>query len=727
MAKLLLLSSSVKTNSHRGYWCSWIIALGLLVLTNVSVFGQSNTREINTQETTQVDATVAEPNIRVTKSGAIVTTGTAAIDLGDIDGRLTIEKGNDAATGLVQSDSVAITLDMQSGTNRSITNYGTISSVTAIENNTSLAGSSLSFINSGSMTGNYLGGSGADLVYLKNGSTTVGNINLGAGNNIFEIHRGVTLTGSITGDGNNLLTLYGNSTITGSLTASSSSSNTLFLDPVAGTKANVTGSVDFDGVITTTLQKTPGKSTYKASQLFAGGGMDLNNSTLTIGSLAGTGTLTTGDKFLVLSATGGVSNAPTTVNPTGLEMLTFGAGHDSNNVYIVVTGREDFADHVNENSRAIASEIDAMIDNHAIASGSVDRVFGELQLGTKADTRRFFAGSHPSQFLSLPVSGIQTTQQMTFGIADRLSVLRERMGRRATYVPNGYYGQSCDDCCSSPREHDVFVRAFGGYHKEDTTSDQLAYRSTSQGIQVGVDRRIGSRAFLGASFGYADISIRIPDTDNTANDLMMRFGGYYTRLFDNETFFDAEVTYGHHDNQLDRYYSIHNVGGRYVGSKYQAHDISSYIGLGRKFVGRDTFYISPLVSAQHIYYRQEAFSEQGAYGLYHFERQGLNSVNLRAAIRIGQERWGGKNLGYEFEAGYNVEVGDNICVKGGLIGGPSDMFTMSRPSATENGFYGAWKLSVRPSDHCQLFGRYLGEGSKGGFSHGAEFGGIWMF
>ena len=755
------------SKSFRSLFLLLFVAVGLSVVMNVAVLAQGNVNEINTSESSAV-ATNTYPNIRVTKDGAVIATTGPAIDLDIYSGYLVIEKGNSAVTGLVKADSgAAITAKISNTASsrdvRSIVNYGTIVGGTGggIDNSASEPGTLLSFINYGTLTGNYIGSTtGVDHVHLMQGSTTQGNINFGiGGNNVFVIGRGVTLNGSISGGVNNTYTLKDNSIITGSLTGGSGD-NLLFLDPAVGTRATVQGAFDFDGTIYTTLQKTPGTNNspnnYLASQLFSGGTMTLTNANIAIAGLADTGTLAKDDKFLVLSSQTPLGTLPSFITPPGMEMLTFDVDKDSNNVYLTVTNRENFADHVSANDTFFASKIDTMIDNHTMASKSLDRVFGELQLGTKANTRQFFASSNPSQFLSLPVSGMQTTQQMTFGIVDRLSGLRERVrhvpnrrpgyvpayglnyepNRGLNYVPNygtaDYYGQNCDASGRSieygcSRNCDVFARVFGGYHKEDMTSNHLGYRSASQGIQIGFDRRVDSQSFLGISFGYADISVDIRNTNNSANDLMMRFGGYYTRLFNNCVFLDAEVTYGHHDNTLDRYYSINTLGGRHVASKYQAHDIASYIGLGRKFVGRETFYLTPLVSAQHIYYRQEAFDERGAYGLYHFERQGLNSVNMRAALRIGQERWGGKNMGFEFEAGYNVELGDDIRIKGGWVGGPSDMFSMSRPSATENGFYGAWKLNVRPSDHCRLFARYLGEGSKGGFSHGAEFGGVWMF
>ena len=716
---------------------------GLLIVANVSLFAQSKVITIDASSglvTATVTATIPEPNIRVTKDGAIIASTGPAIDLESYSGYLIIEKGHSAVTGLVKANSdAAIIANIAATPNRdvrTIVNYGTIEggSGVSIDNSTSDAGTLLSFINYGTLIGNYTGGVGMDNVHLMRGSTTKGNINLGDGNNIFEIGSGVTLIGNVSsGTGNDTFYLRGNSVIDGSLTGGSGN-NILFLDPVAGSRATVQGTFTFDGNIYTTLQKTPGTNNYLASQLFSGGGMNLSNANIVIESLAGTGTLAQNDEFLVLSTQTSLSSTPSFIAPSGLEMLAFDVSNDSNSVYITVTSRENFADHVNASDKFFASNIDAMVDNHTMTSKPFDLVFGELQLGTKANTRQFFASSNPSQFLSLPVSGMQTTQQMTFGIVDRLSGLRER-GRQQphrgpNYMPNyeqiDYYGQN-SDVYGCLRNYDVFARVFGGYHKEDMTSNHLGYRSASQGIQIGFDRQVDSQSFLGISLGYADISVDIRNTNNSANDLMLRFGGYYTRLFSNDVFLDAELTYGHHDNKLDRYYSVNTLGGRHVASKYQAHDIASYIGLGRKFVGRETFYLTPLVSAQHIYYRQEAFDERGTYGLYHFKRQGLNSVNMRAALRIGQERWGGKNMGFEFEAGYNVEIGDDIRVEGGWIGGPSDLFSMSRPSATENGFYGAWKLNVRPSDHCRLFARYHGEGSKGGFSHGAEFGGVWTF
>ena len=748
-ASLLLVAKS-------NYFAKQFIFCHLLtvvvILQTVLLWGQSGERIVDSQETSTISASSIAPNIRVTETGSVVVTGMPAIDLGDISGGMVIEKGNAASTGLVHSDQKAITSTMTAPLSpsdpnkiRNVKNEGTIKGTTGIDNSGSQAKTIFVFHNWGTLTAGanaYIGGAGVDKVFLHQGSTTIGDIKLGENNNVFNIERGVNLVGTLSADnGNNSLNLAAGSTITRNLTTGNGK-NTLQLDsnPLFS-PATIEGDMVFTGDIRTSLIKRSGTGNYNASALFVQGDLTLNpTSTISIDSLNGTGTLTTGDKFLILSSGRGVTGNVSMGTPQLSEMLTFETAKENGDkdVYLRVQSRELFANHVNPADKAFAESIDAMIDNHAMTSTNLDSVFGELQLGSKLDAKRFFNDSNPSQFLTVPVSGIRTTQQMTFSIVDRMAVLRERLGRYKTYVPNYYYGQSCEvddifeyggSCnavCRS-RGRDIFVRGFGGYQKEDATSNQLGHRSTFQGMQVGLDRQIDSRSFFGITAGYSDISIKIHQTDNTADDLMLRFGGYYTRLLQNDMFFDAEVTYGHHSNELSRYYTITNVGGRFVHSKYQAHDISTYVGLGRKFLGCNTFYITPLVSAQHIYYRQEAFDERGPYGLYHFNRQGLNSVNLRAALRIGQERWGGKNIGYEFEAGYNLELGDDIRVKGGWIGGPSNMFTMTRPSASDNSFYGAWKLNIRPSDHCQLFGRYLGEGSKGGFAHGAEFGGIWQF
>ena len=679
---------------------------------------------------------VSDFSVHVTETGDL--DASVPITIHDASGSIRVDHGGkiEGSTSAIES-----TLNLTSPSNRvQVHNYGTIAG--GIDNSASTTGT-FSYYNysGGELKGSYTGGDGADNLYFFEGSTITGpsDIGLGAGNNYILLGKDVCvrdLTSASIGSDATTFVLYGNSAGNPQIQRDFDSgnytmTNILRLSPGdAKSTVYVGGTISFAGNLETTILKVAGTA-GTANDLFisdikaTGGTLFLDE--IRVNPQEGTGTLKVGDQFQIANYGLSVSGTPTVTTTTQSEMLTF--EYIGGSTDIKVAARENFANHANGNlTRQLAQNIDTMIDAGTMPT-QIDRVFGELQFSKKADVAAFFRENDPSANLAFAGAGFRTTQFITQGLTDRMELLRGRHTKKLNPRYNIRLQSECDPIGTggNHRDRDIFVRAFGAYHKEEATSDLLGYDATTSGLQVGYDWRVANRTYFGLSAAFANIDIDINNTNNSGSDFMLRFGGYYTRAFSNGAFFDAELSYGNHDNEYNRHYNS-GLGWRDVHSQFTSHDLSLYMGIGKKISYQSGFYYKPFAAMQYIYYHQPSYAEQGSYGLYQFASKDMSSLMTRFGLKFGRDQFQFNHyLGYELEAGYNLELADNARITGGWAGGQNDLFTLSRGKGHESGFYGSAKLHVRPVDQIELFTRYLAEGSKGGFLHGLECGGQWRF
>ncbi len=743
-----------------GWLLQAISMMAFVFLCRAGMVHGQGTIVIDTIRTSEVTATAENPNVYVTSEGAILNSGSTAVDLGTFGGTLTMEATTE--TSFTDKGKVLgnIFASPTAGKTTTINSYGW----TTGEINTRGAelGSNLYFnhyhtslMMATHAGGVYNGGDGNDHVNIEGETFFQGGIYLGRGTNSLTMGKRV-----FTGSGGLFTDLgvygyekdnpanYGNNTFVFdsngiSVLFSGPGDNQLYISPgdAGGTLyvmdtvgKNIGGKVfDFHGDIYSTIYKEPGTANlpqnFDVSQL----NIDTTLYTAEIDGRVnmtvqqGSGTMKEGAEFQVFhfSDPGNVTKN-IDFNAGTFELAKFEFNDATNS--IILTERTPFYDVAsNRTQRNIATFVDGIIDNGQILPRHVDSIFGEVEFSTRQEAVEFFKLIDPSVYMSFAVEGIRTTQYLTFGSVDRMAFLREGYPefRYRPYRPaNGVFmGQS-----PNKQNASIYARGIGIFHKEDPSDTVAGYRTGSGGIQLGYDKRIasGTAAGITASYVYSDIDLIGAKGDGTTK--MFRIGGYLTRKLSRNRFLDMELTYGYHDNQMYKSYYLQGIGGRYIDVGQQAHDISAYVGYGREISLCRHWKMIPTLSTQYIYYHQPYFEETGTASLFRFEDQDINSLNGRVALRLVNDRKIGQvHFGQAFEAGYNLEFADNATLSGGWIDGLDNFFSFARSRGFASSFYGSYKLRVKPTAHSELFTRYVGEGSQGGFFHGLEVGGQWCF
>jgi hypothetical protein len=611
--------------------------------------------------------------------------------------------------------------------------------------------------------GFYDGGDGNDHVYIEHETFFGGpnpfaesGIYLGRGTNSLTMEQGIftgpggiitnlAVFGYERGNPNN----YGNNTFvfdSNEINAlfSGQGDNSLYISPGNANGAlfidgrpgkQVDGKIfDFHGDIYSTIYKEPG--TANLPENFDVSLLDIDTTLYTAeidGRInmtvqPGTGTMKEGAEFQVFHFTD-PGNVVKNIdfNAGTFELVKFQFDDATNS--IILTDRTPFYDVAsNRTQRNIATFVDGIIDNGQILPRHVDSIFGEVEFSTRAEAIEFFKLIDPSVYLSFAVEGIRTTQYLTFGTVDRMAFLRESYPDLRYQPYRSANGNLILRQSPDKQNASFFARSVGIFHKEDPSDTVAGYRTGSGGIQLGYDKKIasGTAAGITASYVYSDINLIGAKGDGSTE--MFRIGGYLTRKLSRNRFLDLELTYGYHDNEMDKSYYLQGIGGRYIDVGQQAHDISAYVGYGREIALCRHWKMIPTLSTQYIYYHQPYFEETGTASLFRFDGQSINSLNGRVALRLVNDRKiGSFQFGQAFEAGYHLEFADNATLSGGWIDGLDNFFSFARSRGSASSFYGSYKLRVQPTQFSELFTRYVGEGSQGGFFHGLELGGQWCF
>jgi outer membrane autotransporter protein len=197
--------------------------------------------------------------------------------------------------------------------------------------------------------------------------------------------------------------------------------------------------------------------------------------------------------------------------------------------------------------------------------------------------------------------------------------------------------------------------------------------------------------------------------------------GPYASLFNDRWYLDCALTGGFHDNDIGRAVELNGEGYQAQGL-YHANDLSLYLGTGRDYQA-GPYTLSPLVSLQYIYYRQNAFTEINA-DVANLVVDPTDVHSLRSRVgaqltRVGQ--WGCVKIVPEAFAGWAHEYLENDPLEAQLIGGVTPFWINRGGIFRDAGYFGAG-LTVLPGNHCSLFARYNGEFSNGGHFNAVDLG-----
>ncbi len=592
---------------------------------------------------------------------------------------------------------------------------------------------------SGSITGDIDGGAGTNTLNFNvtGGSTFTFNSNILEMATVYVNSGTVRLNGQVAGDVvvASGATLGGNCTLQNSLTNSGAVApgNSIGTITVQGNYTqNAGGRLDIEvsksagGALTNDLLSVAG-----SASLAAGSAIELS-----CGPGSG-GVFTTGDTFQIISA-GALNNAAALTADSAF--LTFSgttAGGQCRTTLNRTAGFASAADTHNNLSMAAALDADAA----AAVTGGHAGLLNQLMFTNAAAFNNSLHQLSPAAYLAVGDACDRTAQYMAESTGGYLRSRRAGQSnvgvlREASFDGDAMFAQAVGSptellgavkYCGYERGYErtemrlpdnvdyarsVWVNPFGVFYGEQTGGDHLGFQSNVAGVQLGIDRQFSENCIFGIGGGYDQMHIDGGDAASSGTTDTFRVGPYAT-WYDDDFYIDGSLTGGFHDNNVGRRAAVNSAAYSTAGS-YRADDVSAYLGVGCDYCfGAAT--LSPLVSLQYIYYRQDDFVEAGADGAtLAVAPRNANSLRSRVGGQLRREyRWGSARITSELLAGWAHEYLADDPLEAQFVGGVSP-FSIDRGGVFRDaGFYGL-NLTLQRRERAVLFTRYNGEYSSGG-------------
>lgn len=622
--------------------------------------------------------------------------------------------------------------------------------------NFAAAGGNYTISGSGSLSivsGNTIGsGSGSNTHTI-----SVNIISNGAGGIIFNGTDNITISSVISGDGGitksgtSTLLLSGNNTYTGDTTLSA---GTLTVDgqivspvTVNGGSLMGTGTIDNNVTINNGGTMAPGNSigttvitgdyvqesgsTYEAEVLRSGGTLtsDLldvtGTATLESGSyinpidLSGPGVINQGDEFTIISADGGTTdNGATLVDYSVL--LTFSGAVVGNDYVLTATTAKDVYTQNNAHLfTAINSDYSSATGDYATVIGVLD---GLNTAGINAAAERLSPLPHASttfmntrlvQDLAFDLSGYLEARRHNKLHMTQFNTLRQSDLLLADASDNPeMLAHAIEETAKRRRKYELdqkvntFIRPFGVFYSQDSTTEFVGYNAEAIGAQFGMDW-LWRDWILGFGGAYSHSRLNYDKSIGDADIDSLRFGPYASYFYD-RFYVDGSFSIGYHMNNTRRDVQFGGID-RTADGHYDAYDFSANVTAGYKFLfGQWT--LIPNVSVDYTRYRHEAFAETDASdaGL-DVEARTQQSLLSRIGIKLHTiTNLYDLKLAPELYVGYAHEFMNEKSLTSNLIGGTTKFSTDVDISRDDSFYYGAG-LSGLLRKNISAFVRYEGE------------------
>jgi outer membrane autotransporter protein len=238
----------------------------------------------------------------------------------------------------------------------------------------------------------------------------------------------------------------------------------------------------------------------------------------------------------------------------------------------------------------------------------------------------------------------------------------------------------------------------------------IGFYANAVGAQLGIDKNYGPNLILGIGGGYSHSFINFKENHGKGDIDSFRVGPYACYFKDN-LFVDTSVSFGYHDNEVERDIKFGTIN-RTADSDYHAYDLSAYIGGGYNFHINE-WTATPTTSFQYICYRRESFEETGA-GAAGLDLDAATSHSLRSKLGVTlstvTELYGMKIVP-ELFAGWAHEFIDDEDIEARFVHGTAK-FTTDVDSDRDDSVYFGAGLSALLKENISAYIRYEGEYSS---------------
>ena len=676
--------------------------------------------------------------------GTTINAGTLQISgvgtLGSSSGAVTISGGVLNLGGTTQTQNGGVTLSggaIQSGTLSSSGNFalqsGTVSAA--------LTGSAaLSKTTSGTVTlsgtNSYTGGTtiGAGTLQIGSGrafGAIIGNV---TDNGTLAFNRSDTVSfagvisgsGAVTQAGAGMVILTGTNTHTGGTTinagtlnvagtvaaVSVTSGGTLVGTGKVGTTSVASGGVLSPGACGATgtltvagnLTLAPGASyvdyfTPTATGLTTISGTAGMNGTLTAN--AASGTYTAGQRYTLITATGGLSGTFTSLTTTNLPAYVTGRlSYDANNVFLNLDANEiapSLGTTASTNQTSITTALDTAVKSGKTPNSGITSLFtlSGANLGTALNQATGDIGAKASQAAGQSFSPF-------FNVLMGRGEANNSIRVAANGVPRGVMPAQLAEGATN-----IWGSIYGGHTAiaADAATGAASLSSGAFGIAGGIEAMFGDELLAGASIGFGHQTFRSGGSSGKSDDVML---GLYGRKNFGQGYVSAALGYGWHDITTRRTVTLSGID--MLSGKFTANDLAGRVEGGYRLALDEQLGLTPFAAFAGDQFHTPAYTETSASG----------SANFALAYTADDSTASHSELGGKLDRDFAVDA-QTLSLEGMLAWAHQ---LNARPSAQAafadlpgSGFV---LLGVKPATDTALLGLGLQMHDTSGLVYGAR-------
>lgn len=553
-------------------------------------------------------------------------------------------------------------------------------------------------------------------------------------------------TGIVTKTGANLLVMSGANTYTGSTNLDVGEirvEGSLVSDVTIGTAGLLsgtgsTGSVTNDGLLRPGVDGIGELSVKGYAQNAAGtleidindGGtvpgtnndhLDVAGPAAVLGTLsvnAAPGSYTTGTQYVILTASGGVTGAFTTITDN-LSLFDVSAIYNINDVTIELQRMLALRDvGLTANQQAVGGTLDAIA---LTATGDLQTMINDLGAASTVDQQRALSQLSGEGYGTAQTIGIQSGIQFQNSVTDRLTNNGNFLTSAGGSLVSADLAEE-DVWLVSARDQTQrrgWLQGFGTSAQISGDGNAAGSGYRQGGVAVGLDLGSDETGVVGISNGNSFLSFG-QDNGSFGNMNSHHFGLYGVRQMD-PLYVLGSTSYGYSDMDMTR-----TVPGGTVQGSPVAHQIGAYAETGLSLDG-SMVRIQPLVALQYQLFSQQSFSETGGPGALNVASQQANSLRTHLGARMSfselQDSSGRLWTPYVHARWVAELLDDDRLVNASIIGAPAggSFVTAGNGLGRHFAVIGTG-VNLELTDHWSLFSNYDLQAGGGLTSHSGSGG-----
>ena len=613
-------------------------------------------------------------------------------------------------TGSAHIKASATGIDTGAG-NDTIVNAGTITATTVV-NGVSSPGTAIN------------AGAGDDVVKLSNGSVTNGNIDLGSGNNQLVLEGTPVISGTVL-DGSSGLALVFNAagSYGGALPGVSATKNGpgTFTLPALNRMQRIevnqgTLKIDSDYAFL-------GEGTFQAQvngngscgQFYVNGRAALDG---TIKIVRGGGTYVNGTTFDVLTASSGIEAGTAfsrVESPDDTRLIKFHTEQLSDRVRVKADVASFTTVAGTPNQMAVARTLDRILPR---TTGDLNLLLGKIQALGDGQFASAFATMSPAVYAGYSASTLNSVQQYTNVLQDRMAALRaadlwpEQNAGASSGEPVrlAYAGKGLSDLLDASeaeraRSSGLWLRGFSQKGNQNATEDAGGFDYRLAGTTIGWDHRWANGFSAGASLGAVRNTVNV-DSNVSQGDIDSTMGSIYAGYFDRRLYVNGVLSAGrnkydtHRTNTLDQstITSAHNGDVRSAAAA-----VGGYVPLG-------AWWLEPFATVQFTRLKEDGFSETGS-GALDIPARTTDGVFSTLGARFSRPIRDGNGAAWVPQASlaWLHDYSKNQVLSASYIGAPDSSFSIEGQPVQRNGALAGLGISYRSKGGLTSMLEYIGE------------------